>query len=62
MGVVIIIFGIFVLFGGLFVPLPVILADPGIVPAPESFIAGWIILVGIVVAVWPRSRKKDEAL
>jgi hypothetical protein len=50
--------GIFVLYGGLFVPPQVILTDPQIVPAPESYVAIWLIGVGVLMLVWPRSRRE----
>ncbi|PZG02765.1 hypothetical protein C1I99_01015 [Micromonospora deserti] len=48
--------GVFTLFGGLFVPIGVILRDPRIVPAPESWVAIWIIAVGLLIAGWPARR------
>jgi hydrogenase/urease accessory protein HupE len=45
--------GVVVLFGGLFVPWDVILREPRMVPAPESWVAWWIIAVGLLLAVWP---------
>jgi hypothetical protein len=56
-GVAVMVFGVFVLVGGLFVPIGVILRDPGIVPAPESWLAVWILLVGLGLAVWPRRQR-----
>lgn len=57
-GLVIALFGGFVLVGGLFVPLTVILRDPAIVPAPESWLAIWIIAVGLAIAIWPARRDR----
>lgn len=57
-GVVLALFGVFALFGGLFVPLRVILADPSVVPAPESWVAGWVIGLGVLVVVWPSRRRR----
>jgi hypothetical protein len=56
-GVAVAVFGAFVLVGGLFVPIDVILDDPGIVPAPESWVAAWVIVVGLALAVWPGRRR-----
>ncbi|MGB2569799.1 hypothetical protein ACPFP2_15285 [Micromonospora citrea] len=53
LGAALALFGVFVLFGGLFVPPHVILREPAVVPAPESWVAGWLILVGLVVTAWP---------
>lgn len=55
-GVALSLFGVLVLFGGLFVPLRVVLDEPSVVPAPESWIAIWLIGVGLLVAVWPARR------
>lgn len=61
-GVVLALFGVFALIGGLFVPLQVIVADPSVVPAPESWVAGWVIGLGVLVVVWPsRRRQRDGA-
>jgi hypothetical protein len=46
------------LYGGFFVPWDVVLADPRIVPAPESWVAAWLMLVGLVLAVWPARRDR----
>ncbi|MEH0986170.1 hypothetical protein [Micromonospora sp. CPCC 205556] len=54
LGAALALFGVFVLFGGLFVPLHVILREPAMVPAPESWVAGWLILLGLALAAWPR--------
>ncbi|WP_157744978.1 hypothetical protein [Micromonospora coxensis] len=58
LGAALALFGVFVLFGGLFVPPHVILREPAVVPAPESWLAGWLILVGLAVGVWP--GRKDR--
>ena len=55
-GVAVVVFGVFALFGGLFVPIWVILRDPRVVPAPESWVAVWIIAVGLLIAAWPARR------
>ncbi|MEV6816155.1 hypothetical protein [Micromonospora sp. NPDC051296] len=55
-GVVVALFGVFTLFGGLFVPISVILREPRIVPAPESWVAIWIIAVGLLITAWPAGR------
>lgn len=47
----------FALFGGLSVPIGVILRDPAVVPAPESWVFGWVALVGAAVALWPGSDR-----
>lgn len=60
-GVVLVLFGVFALFGGLFVPLRVIIADPSVVPAPESWVAGWLIGLGVLVALWPSRRRRPGA-
>jgi TRAP-type C4-dicarboxylate transport system permease small subunit len=60
-GALILAFGLFALFGGLFVPLDVILRDPQMVPAPESWVAAWIMLIGALVLVWPSRRKGEGA-
>jgi hypothetical protein len=54
-------FGLFALFGGLFVPIDVILRDPRIVPAPESWVAAWIMTIGALILVWPSRRRDDGA-
>ncbi|PGH43992.1 hypothetical protein COO58_05740 [Micromonospora sp. WMMA1996] len=56
-GVAVMLFGVFSLFGGLFVPIRVILRDPRVVPAPESWLAIWIIAMGLLIAVWPTRRR-----
>jgi hypothetical protein len=57
LGILLVLVGIVGLFGGFFVPWDVILADPGIVPAPESWVAIWLMGVGLVLVVWPARRE-----
>ncbi|MEU1965515.1 hypothetical protein ABZ541_16245 [Micromonospora sediminicola] len=56
-GVAVMLFGVFSLFGGLFVPIRVILRDPRVVPAPESWLTIWIIAIGLLITVWPTRRR-----
>lgn len=55
-GVLLALVAVFALFGGLFVPIEVILRKPAIGPAPESWIFAWFAVVGLAMAAWPGSR------
>jgi hypothetical protein len=57
-GILLVLVGFVGLYGGFFVPWDVILAEPRIVPAPESWVAGWLVLVGLVLAAWPARRDR----
>ncbi|MFC7550258.1 hypothetical protein [Plantactinospora sp. GCM10030261] len=56
-GALIALLGFFILYGGLFVPIGVIVRDREMIPAPESWVAFWIIGVGVLLAVWPSRRR-----
>jgi hypothetical protein len=55
-GVVITIIGLLLLFGAPFVPVWVMISDPGLIPYPERLVAYWLILVGLLLTVWPVRR------
>lgn len=53
--------GVYALFGGFFVPIGVVVEDPEVVSAPESWVAIWIILVGLLMTVWPAGRPDQDS-
>ncbi len=55
-GAALVVVGFVGLFGGFFVPWSVILADPQVVPAPESWVAIWVMVVGVLLVAWPAGR------
>ncbi|WP_157007277.1 hypothetical protein [Agromyces laixinhei] len=55
-GVVLVVVGVYALFGGLFAPPSVILADPTVIPLPEAMIAVAIMFLGATLALWPARR------
>jgi hypothetical protein len=57
-GVALVVIGFVGLYGGFFVPWSVIMADPRIVPAPESWVAAWLMVVGALVIGWPARRRE----
>jgi hypothetical protein len=59
-GVAVVVVGLIGLFGGFFAPWSVVLADPAVVPAPESWVAIWLMVVGAGLALWPARRKGPD--
>jgi len=56
-GLALALLAVFALFGGLFVPIDVILRDPAIVASPERWVFGWFVAVGLAMALWPTARR-----
>lgn len=48
-GSTVVLLGVLLGFGLLFVPPGVFLDDPGLAPMPESLLGGWAVLVGLLM-------------
>jgi len=59
-GLALVLLAVFALFGGLFVPIDVILRDPTIVASPERWVFGWFLAVGLAMAGWPEFRRTER--